>query len=85
MPKYYVESGPELQVVVTARDVFEAVIKALECTAQQAPLRLADLIIVNERGFLGPREHPRIRGDEAVFPTRLLLGEPQVEGDARHG
>lgn len=85
MAKYYVESGSQLQVVVNARNVFEAIIKALELTAQEAPLRLADLIIVNERGFLSGRDNPRITGDEAVFPTRLLLGEPQMKGDTQAG
>ena len=77
MAKYYVESGPHLKVVVAARDVFDAIMKALDLKAQEEPLPLADAVIINERGFIQDRERPRLQGDEIVIPTRLLLGEPE--------
>jgi hypothetical protein len=72
-----VESGPHLKVVVVAHDVFDAIIKALDLKAQEAPLRLSDAFIVNERGFIQDRQRPRLAGNEIVIPTRLLLGEPE--------
>ena len=78
MAKYYVESGPHLKVIVAARDVFEAIVKALELTAQDEPLRLGDAVIVNERGFIQDRARPRLDGNEIILPTRLLLGEPEA-------
>lgn len=76
MAKYYIESGPNLKAVVAAHDVFEAIMKAFDLKAQHEPLPLADVIIVNERGFVAERHEQRLHGDEIVVPTRLLLGEP---------
>ena len=79
MAKYYVESGSHLRVVVAAANTFQAIIKALELTAQDEPLRLADVLIVNQRGFVWDRQDQQLYGDEHVFPTRLLLGAPEAE------
>ena len=77
--KYYVESGSQLQVVVLACSPLEAISKALEMTSQNAPLHLANVMIVNQRGFVWHREDQKLNGDETVIPTRLLLGNPQRE------
>lgn len=79
MTKFYVESGAHLQVVVTARGAVEAILKALGKAAADQPLRLADVFIVNQRGFVWQRENQQLYGDETVIPTRLLLGEPQQQ------
>ena len=39
-------------------------------------LELADRFIVNQRGFVWDREDQELYGDEAIYPTRLLLGQP---------
>jgi hypothetical protein len=76
MAKFYVESGPHLQAVVAAHDVFEAIMKTFDLKATAEPLRLADVIVVNERGFVSRRPDQRLLGDEIVIPTRLVLGDP---------
>lgn len=76
MTKYYVESGSVLQVVVQARSALDAILKAFQRASSQKPLRLADRIIVNQRGFVWERENHELRGDEVIFPTRLILGPP---------
>lgn len=75
--KYYVESGPHLQVVVHARNTLQAMLKVLNKIDDDQPLRLADVIIVNRRGFVWDRPDRQLDGDETVMPTRLLLGEPE--------
>lgn len=76
--KYYVESGPGLMVVVLAADEMDAMLKAFTVKAGQ-PLRLADLVIVNQRGFVWLREDHELYGDEFVIPTRIVLGLPEQE------
>ncbi len=76
MRKFYVESGRNLRVVLLAHDPLDAIFKALTRTAQDEPLRLADVVIVNERGFVWDRDDHEMYGDELVLPTRLLLGPP---------
>ena len=75
--KYYVESGSQLQVVVLACSPLEAISKALQKTSQDAPLHLANVMIVNQRGFVWHREGRKLNGDETIVPTRLLLGHPE--------
>jgi hypothetical protein len=77
MTKYYVESGPHFLFVIQASDRIAAIVKALEMSGDT--LRLADVLIVNERGFVWNRENHQLRGDELVLPTRLVLGMPEVE------
>lgn len=76
MTKYYVESGSKFQMIVTADTVFQAVVRGLKAYAKDNVLELADKVIVNERGFVWRREDHEMYGDEAVFETRWLLGEP---------
>ena len=69
MNKYYVESGPNFQVVVLACNQIHAILKALAAGDDDDTLCLADLFIVNERGFVWDRpEHltdqPRGAADE---------------------
>ncbi len=75
--KYYVESGPGLMVVVLATDEMDAMLKAFTMKQEQAPLRLADVVIVNQRGFVWHREAHELYGDEFMLPTRLVLGMPE--------
>lgn len=77
--KYYVESGPGLMVVVLATDEMDAMLKAFTLKHEQAPLRLADVVIVNQRGFVWLREDHELYGDEFMLPTRLVLGLPEEE------
>jgi hypothetical protein len=77
--KYYVESGPHLKIVVLAVDEMDAMVKALTMKFEQEPLRLADLMIVNQRGFVWDREGHELYGDEFVLPTRMVLGMPEEE------
>lgn len=83
MTKFYVESGRHLKVVVLAQTPVSAILKALSLSAEDEPLRLADVFIVNERGFVWDREGQKRYGDEIVMPTSLLMGEPE-EGPAPH-
>ncbi len=76
MIKYYVESGPHLRVVVLAANPIHAILKTLATVGQREPLQLADRFIVNERGFVWDRDGHELYGDEKVYPTRLLLGQP---------
>ncbi|MCR9119724.1 MAG: hypothetical protein NXI22_22550 [bacterium] len=76
MTKFYVESGSRFQMIVSADTVFQAVVRALKAFAKDNPLELADVVIVNERGFVWQREDHQLYGDEAVFQTHWLLGEP---------
>ncbi|QDU98408.1 hypothetical protein [Lignipirellula cremea] len=76
MAKFYVESGSNLQEVVVADNLIEALLKALRRVSDRNELQLADVVIVNERGFVWQREGHELHGDEIVIPTRLLLGEP---------
>ena len=77
--KYYVESGPNFKFVVLATDEMDAMVKALTTKFEQEPLRLADLMIVNQRGFVWDREGHELYGDEFMLPTRLVLGMPEEE------
>jgi hypothetical protein len=77
--KYYVESGPGLMVVVLATDEMDAMVKAFTVKQEQAPLRLADVVIVNQRGFVWHREAHELYGDEFMLPTRMVLGLPEEE------
>jgi hypothetical protein len=81
MTKFYVESGRHLKVVVLAPTPVAAILKSLSVSAVDEPLRLADVFLVNERGFVWDREGQERYGDEIVVPTSLLLGEPE-EGPA---
>jgi len=81
MPKYYVESGSNLLVTTTAVNETEAIVKALKTVVNQQPLQLADMIIVNERGFVWNREDHELNGDEFIVPTSLLLGEPEEKDE----
>lgn len=76
MSKFYVESGSQLKVVVAARNPIEAILKSLACRPENQPLHLSDVFIVNQRGFVWDRPGKEMYGDEKVFPTRLLLGQP---------
>ncbi len=78
MRKYYVESGRNLRVILSAHNPLDAILKALSLAARDEPLRLADVVIVNERGFVWDRAGHTLNGDELVFPTRILLGPPAV-------
>lgn len=79
MSKYYVESGGQLKVVVAARNPIEAILKSISCSSRENPLQLADVFIVNQRGFVWDRPEKEMYGDEKVYPTRLLLGQPESE------
>jgi len=81
MPKYYVESGSNLLVTTTAANETAAIVKALKTVVDQQPLQLADMIIVNERGFVWNREDHALNGDEFIVPTRFLLGEPEEKDE----
>ncbi len=78
MAKYYVESGPSFQVVVQASSFIDAMAKAFELMEPEAPLCLADVVIVNQQGFVWDREDHQLHGHEIVIPTRLVLGEPET-------
>ena len=80
MRKFYVESGPNFLFTVLANDHIGAILKAFELSDEA--LQMADVIIVNERGFIWHREKHQLCGDELVLPTRLVLGLPEVEGNA---
>jgi hypothetical protein len=78
--KYYVESGPHLKIVVLATDEMDAMVKAFTVAYEAEPLlRLADMVIVNQRGFVWDREGHELYGDEFMLPTRLVLGLPEEE------
>ncbi len=77
MAKYYVESGPHFLVVVEARDSIEALFKAFTLDRSAEPLRLADVTIVNERGFVWQRDEHELNGGELVLPTSLILGRAE--------
>lgn len=55
--KYYVESGPNFRIVTMARTPVEAIIRALDMTNTYNALDMAEVIIVNERGFVWDREN----------------------------
>ena len=76
MTKFYVESGPNFQVTLTANSPIHAILKALAAGDPDETLELADVFIVNERGFVWERPEHELYGDEKVYPTRLLLGQP---------
>lgn len=76
MTKYYVESGSKFQMIISADTVFQAVVRALKAFAKNNVLELADVVIVSQRGFVWNRENHEMYGDEAIFQTRWLLGEP---------
>jgi len=78
MTKYYVESGPEFRFTLLADNPVHAVLKALAATDGMGPLRLADVFIVNQRGFVWDRPGRRLQGDEKVFPTRRILRQPHL-------
>lgn len=80
MIKYYVESGEQLRVIVLARNPTEAILKSMACSATDAPLHLADIFIVNQRGFVWDRADNELYGDEKIYPTRLILGHPEPNG-----
>ncbi len=75
--KYYVESGPHLRTVILATDEMDAMLKAFTLASENLPLRLADLVIVNQRGFVWDRENHELYGDEFMLPTQLVLGLPE--------
>lgn len=75
LTKYYVESGPHLRLIVLAANEIDAMLKAFTREADEGqPLRLADRIIVNQRGFVWDRENHELYGDEFMLPTDLVLG-----------
>lgn len=80
--KFYVESGPGLMVTVLATDEMDAMMKAFTLKQEQAPLRLADVVIVNQRGFVWNREDHELYGDEFMLPTRLVLGLPEESAES---
>jgi len=80
MKKYYVESGKQLKVVVLARNPLEAILKSMARSATGDPLQLADIFIVSQRGFVCDRADSEMYGDEKIYPTRLLLGQPESNG-----
>lgn len=82
LAKYYVESGPGLMVVVLATDEMDAMLKAFTLKHEEAPLRLADVVIVNQRGFVWNREGHELYGDEFMLPTRLVLGLPEESAES---
>lgn len=73
--KYYVESGPDFRIVTMARTPVEAIIRALDMKNTYNSLDMAEVIIVNERGFVWDREGHTLHGDELVIPTELMLDE----------
>lgn len=77
--KYYVESGPDFRIVTIARTPVEAIIRALDMTNTYNSLDMAEVIIVNERGFVWDRENHTLYGDELVIPTELMLDEAMTE------
>lgn len=76
MAKFYVESGPNFLVVVQARDFIDAIMKSIELFEPERELQMADVIVVNQRGFVWQREGHELNGDEFVLPTELVLGSP---------
>lgn len=82
LAKYYVESGPGLMVVVLATDEMDAMLKAFTLKHEEAPLRLADVVIVNQRGFVWNRDGHELYGDEFMLPTRLVLGLPEESAES---
>ena len=80
LTKYYVESGPNLKTIVLAHDEMDAIVTAITRKYEdEGALKLADLMIVNERGFVWDREEHELYGDEFVLPTRLVLGMPEAK------
>ena len=79
MQKFYVESGPNFKKIVTARNPIHAILRAFDRSPIDDPLHLADLMIVNQRGFVWDRENHELHGDEFVIPTELVLGSPVEE------
>jgi hypothetical protein len=77
--KYYVESGPDFKFVVLATDEMDAMVKAFTTKYEASPLRLADVVIVNQRGFVWDRHEHELYGDEFMLPTRIVLGMPEEE------
>jgi hypothetical protein len=77
--KYYVESGPDFKFVVLATDEMDAMVKAFTTKYEAGPLRLADVVIVNQRGFVWDRDEHELYGDEFMLPTRIVLGMPEEE------
>jgi hypothetical protein len=76
--KYYVESGPSLKFIVLATNEMDALYKALTLKYEaEERLELADLVIVNQRGFVWDRPGHELYGDEFALPTRLVLGMPE--------
>lgn len=76
--KYYVESGPNFKLIVLATDEMDAMFKALTLKYEtEERLNLADLMIVNQRGFVWDRPGHELYGDEFALPTRLVLGMPE--------
>jgi hypothetical protein len=79
LTKYYVESGPEMKMIVLAIDEMDAIYRAVTLKYEhENALNLADLMIVNQRGFVWDREDQELYGDEFLIPTRLVLGMPEV-------
>lgn len=77
MKKYYVESGRCFQVVLLATDELDAILRAIaRVAADDAPLLMANLIIVSQRGFPCQRPGRQLYGDEFILPTRVVLGPP---------
>lgn len=80
MTKYYVESGSQFKFVVLATDEMDAILKAFTLKyEEEETLCLADLVIVNERGFVWDRPHHELYGDEFALPTAIVLGSPEQE------
>jgi hypothetical protein len=77
--KYYVESGPQFRIVALARTPVEAIIRALDMKNTYNSLDMAEVIIVNERGFVWDREDHKLNGDELVIPTELMLDEAMTD------
>ncbi len=78
LTKYYVESGPNFKFIVLATDEMDAMYKALTLKyEEEEKLNLADLVIVNQRGFVWDRPDHELYGDEFALPTRLVLGMPE--------
>ena len=70
MAKYYVESG-DLRVVVQASNPIPAAAKALSWVTDQD--RLAPVVTVSERGFVGDRLGSRTYASDVVVETGTLL------------
>ncbi|HTN76527.1 MAG TPA: hypothetical protein VL096_14810 [Pirellulaceae bacterium] len=80
LTKYYVESGSHFKFVVLATDEIDAILRAVTMKYEETEsLQLADLMIVNERGFVWDRPGHELYGDEFALPTRVVLGSPEEE------